>query len=49
MTAIIQVTAPAQDTRFRVLGAISFSHFLNDMLQSRLVALYPLLKGNYRF
>lgn len=31
----------------RVLGAISFSHFLNDMLQSLIVAIYPLLKGNY--
>ncbi|WP_277345097.1 MFS transporter [Chromobacterium fluminis] len=41
--------APDQDsTRFRVLGAISFSHFLNDMLQSLLLAIYPLLKGNYQ-
>ncbi|POZ60757.1 MFS transporter [Chromobacterium alticapitis] len=47
MTTSTQSAAPAQDTRFRVLGAISFSHFLNDMLQSLLVALYPLLKGNY--
>ncbi|AXT48291.1 MFS transporter [Chromobacterium haemolyticum] len=40
---------PDQDnTRFRVLGAISFSHFLNDMLQSLLLAIYPLLKGNYQ-
>ncbi|MDF0605178.1 MFS transporter [Neisseriaceae bacterium TC5R-5] len=37
-----------QPTQFRVLGAISFSHFLNDMLQSLLLALYPLLKGNYQ-
>ena len=35
------------DTRFRVLGAISTSHFLNDMLQSLIFAIYPLLKGNY--
>lgn len=34
-------------TRFKVLGAISFSHFLNDMMQSLLVALYPLLKGTF--
>lgn len=43
-------TAPARhagDTRFRVLGAISLSHFLNDTLQSLIVAIYPLLKGNY--
>ncbi|MBX9346152.1 MFS transporter [Chromobacterium vaccinii] len=47
MTTSSSTLAAAQDTRFRVLGAISFSHFLNDMLQSLLVALYPLLKGNY--
>jgi Nitrate/nitrite transporter len=34
-------------TRFQVLGAISFSHFLNDMLQSLIFAIYPLLKGSY--
>lgn len=38
---------PANETRFRVLGAISFSHFLNDMMQSLIIAIYPLLKGNY--
>ena len=37
----------SSDTRFRVLGAISMSHFLNDMLQSLIFAIYPLLKGNY--
>jgi len=30
-----------------VLAAISFSHFLNDMLQSLLPALYPVLKTRY--
>ena len=34
-------------TRFSVLGAISFSHFLNDMLQSLIVSIYPLLKGTF--
>lgn len=38
---------PVDETRFRVLGAISFSHFLNDMMQSLIIAIYPLLKGNY--
>jgi MFS transporter, FSR family, fosmidomycin resistance protein len=37
----------ADRTRFSVLGAISFSHFLNDMLQSLIVAIYPLLKGTF--
>ena len=36
-----------ESTKFRVLGAISFSHFLNDMIQSLLLAIYPLLKGNF--
>lgn len=35
-------------THYRVLGAISTSHFMNDMLQSLIVAIYPLLKGNYQ-
>jgi FSR family fosmidomycin resistance protein-like MFS transporter len=39
--------APATQTRFNVLGAISFSHFLNDMMQSLIVAIYPLLKGEF--
>jgi len=30
-----------------VLGAISFSHLLNDMLQSLLPAIYPVLKARY--
>jgi FSR family fosmidomycin resistance protein-like MFS transporter len=34
-------------TRFKVLGAISFSHFLNDMIQSLIIAIYPLLKGEF--
>src|ERR1700680_2273362 len=37
----------ATPTRFNVLGAISFSHFLNDMMQSLIVAIYPLLKGEF--
>src|SRR6202161_4065828 len=37
---------PAQ-TRFKVLRAISFSHYLNDMMQSLIVAIYPLLKGEF--
>ncbi|WP_342610819.1 MFS transporter [Thiorhodococcus drewsii] len=31
--------------RFRVLGAISFSHLLNDTMQSLMVAIYPLFKS----
>jgi MFS transporter, FSR family, fosmidomycin resistance protein len=32
---------------FRVLGAISASHLINDMMQSLILALYPILKGNF--
>ena len=38
----------AQRTAFKVLGAISFSHFLNDTIQSLIFAIYPLLKGKYQ-
>ncbi len=37
----------AKRTAFKVLGAISFSHFLNDTIQSLIVAIYPLLKGKF--
>ena len=36
-----------QTTRFEVLAAISFSHFLNDLIQSLIIAIYPLLKGEF--
>lgn len=32
---------------FSVLGAISVSHLLNDMMQSLILALYPLIKGEF--
>jgi FSR family fosmidomycin resistance protein-like MFS transporter len=34
-------------TRYDVLSAISFVHLLNDMMQSVIVAIYPLLKGDF--
>jgi FSR family fosmidomycin resistance protein-like MFS transporter len=45
--AAAPAAARAAQTRFNVLGAISFSHFLNDMMQSLIVAIYPLLKGEF--
>jgi FSR family fosmidomycin resistance protein-like MFS transporter len=36
----------ADSTAFKVLGAIGFSHLLNDMIQSLLPAIYPLLKSS---
>jgi FSR family fosmidomycin resistance protein-like MFS transporter len=43
------ITAPARagSTAFPVLGAISFCHLLNDMMQSLLPAIYPILKGGF--
>ncbi len=40
-------SATTQRTAFKVLGAISFSHFLNDTIQSLILAIYPLLKGTF--
>ena len=34
-------------TAFAVLAAISFCHLLNDMMQSLLPAIYPILKGGF--
>jgi MFS transporter, FSR family, fosmidomycin resistance protein len=39
--------APAVEPRFNVLGALSVSHFLNDMMQSLVLSIYPLLKGEF--
>jgi FSR family fosmidomycin resistance protein-like MFS transporter len=43
------VTAPAAKTGVfvPVLGAISLCHMINDMLQSLLPAVYPILKGGF--
>lgn len=38
------VVAP---TQYRVLGAISVAHFLNDLMQSLMISLYPLFRGNF--
>ncbi len=47
----IQAATPGQSLRERtsyaVLTMISFCHFLNDMIQSLLPAIYPILKGNF--
>ena len=33
---------------YRVLGAISASHMINDMMQSLILAMYPILKGDFQ-
>jgi len=48
-TAAATASSPiVQQTAGRVLGAISFSHFLNDMIQSLILAIYPLLKNSFQ-
>lgn len=38
---------PSKPTRFAVIGAVSFVHLLNDMMQSVIVTIYPLLKHEF--
>jgi len=40
-------TGDTQSTKYRILAAISSAHFLNDMMQSLILSLYPILKGSY--
>ncbi len=46
-----QFAAPAQNrhaaTRFDLIGAVSFAHLLNDMMQSVIITIYPLLKHEF--
>jgi FSR family fosmidomycin resistance protein-like MFS transporter len=37
----------SEGTQFAVLGALSISHLVNDMMQSLLLSIYPLLKGEF--
>src|SRR5690348_2333230 len=41
------VRKPPRRTHFGMIGAVSFVHMLNDMMQSVIVAIYPLLKGDF--
>src|SRR5580692_2464012 len=40
-------TANEEKTMFRVLAAVSFCHVLNDMMQSLLPSIYPILKASF--
>ncbi|MEO8029034.1 MAG: MFS transporter, partial [Bryobacteraceae bacterium] len=44
---LIPPSTDAEATAFRVLAAISFCHLLNDLVQSLIPALYPILKDSY--
>src|SRR6202034_1645559 len=44
----VRATGSAGRHVVSILAAISFCHMLNDMMQSLLPALYPMLKSSYR-
>ena len=46
--ASTQRTVAVQGTALGILGAISISHGLNDLMQSVIPAVYPILKTAYR-
>lgn len=43
-----QAAAPGSFPAFAILGALSVGHFVNDMTQSLLLAIYPMLKASFR-
>jgi FSR family fosmidomycin resistance protein-like MFS transporter len=43
----VDQTSDATKTTFAVIGALSFCHLLNDMMQSLIPAIYPMLKTNF--
>ena len=46
-TAISNRSSSADGTVMAILLAVSFSHFLNDVMQSLISSLYPMLKNDY--
>lgn len=46
-TATVPPSGPVSRTSFGILGAISASHLINDMMQSIILAIYPVLKGQF--
>lgn len=47
-TAANASAQPARQIVYQILFAISFSHFLNDLIQSTIPSLYPILKGEFQ-
>lgn len=47
MSAVLDQKPPRAGLIAPVLGAVSFCHLLNDMIQSMLPAVYPILKGGF--
>ncbi len=49
MATPVERTSQAEEsTLFAILVALSFSHLLNDMIQSLIPAMYPILKESFR-
>ncbi|TNH45307.1 MFS transporter [Photorhabdus luminescens] len=46
-TTVPSHTRKTRNTVFTILGAISISHLLNDMIQSLILAIYPLLQSEF--
>jgi len=47
VSSITAEAPPVEQTVFVILFAISFSHLLNDMVQSLMPAIYPVIKTNF--
>ncbi len=47
MSASTHNPMASKRTVFPVLGAVSFCHLINDMMQALLPAIYPILRGNF--
>ncbi|WP_425961863.1 MFS transporter [Rhizobium nepotum] len=47
MATVTSAGFSPQRTAFSIIAAASFCHMLNDIMQSLLTSLYPLLKANY--
>jgi len=47
LTPALAAKAAAAGPAYVVLAGISFSHFLNDTMQSLIASVYPILKDNY--
>lgn len=46
-TDVLQRKTNKRNTVFSILTAISFSHLLNDMIQSLILAIYPMLQSEF--
>ena len=48
LSAALPLSIPSRNAiAFKILGAISLSHFLNDIMQSLMLAIYPLFKSEF--